>query len=225
MTSSMLFPPSPCPLPPDHILIGLVGPAGAGKDTVADRLCLDHGYMRTAFADVLRQMLQPLMTALGETPDVLNDRARKQAPLLGLPAASPRRLMQTLGTEWGRKMVSQDVWIRALARCLGMHDLPRSAPAHDRIVITDVRFHDEAAWVRLMGGHIVRVVRDAKPVHPHESEQHLGHISSTLRLDNTHTIERLHTEVDRMADFFAAGHRDPGSDAARTLWRMEERAT
>ena len=49
----------------DPLLIGLTGYAGAGKDTVADRLEARHHFERAAFADCLKDMLAVLLEALG----------------------------------------------------------------------------------------------------------------------------------------------------------------
>lgn len=39
------------------ILIGITGCAGAGKDTIANRLCASHGFTRLAFADRLKEIV------------------------------------------------------------------------------------------------------------------------------------------------------------------------
>lgn len=181
----------------DPLLIGLTGLAGAGKDTVADRLCSAHGFERHAFAEPIRDMLTALLTSAGIDYDYLFERDLKELPVPHL-GVSGRRLMQTLGTEWGR-MVDPDLWVRHAALSLGLHDLPRSAPIHDRIVITDVRFPNEAAWIESLGGRVIRVTRQAPAVAAHESEQHITQLPCTLAIDNTGTLADLHEQVDGLA--------------------------
>jgi hypothetical protein len=181
----------------DPLIIGLTGLAGAGKDTVADRLCAAHGFERHAFAEPIRDMLTALLTGAGIDYAHLFERDLKELPVPGI-GVSGRRMMQTLGTEWGRSLDTQ-LWVRVAAVTLGLDDLPNTSPVHDRIVLTDVRFPNEAAWIRSLGGYTWRVVRPAPAVAEHVSEQHINQLPSDLSIDNSGTLEDLHDEVD----FFA----------------------
>ena len=181
----------------DPLIIGLTGLAGAGKDTVADRLCAKYGFERHAFAEPIRDMLTALLTGAGIDYAHLFERDLKELPVPGI-GISGRRMMQTLGTEWGRSL-DTELWVRVAAVTLGLDDLPNSSPVHDRIVLTDVRFPNEAAWIRSLGGYTWRVVRPAPAVAEHVSEQHINQLPSDLSIDNSGTLEDLHDEVD----FFA----------------------
>ena len=58
--------------------------------------------------------------------------------------------MQSLGTEWGRMLVSGDVWISALRKQL---------KPQKNYVIDDVRFDNEARFVRERGA-VIHVERE-----------------------------------------------------------------
>lgn len=140
------------------IIIGLAGKARAGKDTVADCLVKHHGFVKLAFADGIYDMLRagfdvPILYQLHhkETP----------SPFIGI---SWRRLMQTLGTEWGRGL-DKDIWIKRMEMVI-------SHGHQDRIVISDVRFQNEADWIRKQGAlwHISRPgFVNNTPDHPSEA--------------------------------------------------------
>lgn len=60
------------------ILLGLAGPAGSGKDTVADYLVERYGFIKFSFSDAL---YREVATAFGlENEDLRRDRATKEAP-------------------------------------------------------------------------------------------------------------------------------------------------
>ena len=58
-------------------IIGLVGAAGVGKDTVRQMLEENFDFAGIAFADPMRDMLGALLTAVREHPDALTDREQK----------------------------------------------------------------------------------------------------------------------------------------------------
>lgn len=132
------------------MLIGLCGPAGCGKDTLANEVLNYDSYERYRFADPIKNMLRQFHIH----DDVWEDRARKEAaiPWLG---RSPRYLAQTLGTEWGRDLVHKDLWV-LLAKGRWHHI---NADGKGRMIIPDVRFKNEAEWIHDAGGLIVTIVR------------------------------------------------------------------
>ena len=175
-------------------LIGLMGQAGAGKDTVADHLEAEYAFERIGFADPILEMLLALFHRAGISEAWAVERALKEQPTpLG---ASYRRLAQTLGTEWGRDTVAPDLWIRVAELQL---EQARACSLH--VVISDVRFANEAAWIRSQGGVLVRVLRrDLPPVAPHVSERELALIEPDHELLNHGSTETLFEQVDRLIE-------------------------
>lgn len=171
-------------------LIGLVGKARVGKDTVAEHLHSHHCLNRYAFAD-------PMKTMLGS---VFGDRfygGDRESPIDWL-GKSPRQLMQTLGTEWGRNCVHPELWTLLAEQ----EWLLTKARGHAiGLVISDVRFHNEADMILRNGGSLVHVVRDtAEAVNAHASEQFTWDDYPMLTLINDGTIAELHTQVDRVME-------------------------
>lgn len=175
-------------------LIGLHGRAGAGKDTVGAMLVARKTEMvaRLAFAQPLKDMLTAGLRDLGVTWQLLADRTHKERRIEAI-GRSPRELLQTLGTEWGRQMVHPDLWLRIAATRLEYHRQYASAT-----VITDVRFDNEANWVRAQGGEIWHVLRkygdNVAPLHvsEHGIEMHAGVDSVVM---NDEGLEQLEAEV------------------------------
>lgn len=174
-------------------LIGLTGLAGAGKDTVADFLRETQGFVGMAFADPLRAGLQAMF---GLTPEQLNDRESKEAPIDWL-GASPRRLMQTLGTEWGRTFVAKDVWLRTAQQTLERFRRAEPCLHIEGVVVTDVRFRNEADWIVAQGGEVWRIVRPAPTLigEPAAHVSECGNVYAHKTIFNTGTIEDLHAAV------------------------------
>lgn len=171
---------------PALTIIGLCGRAGSGKDRAAEYLCEHYGFVRAAFADSLKRMLEPLLVAADEDYAALYEPALKAVPLPGLHGLSARQLMQTLG-DWGRAQ-HPDFWVQLAMARLGLSpDVAHAQPVHDRIVVTDVRFPNEAAALLQCGAHLVRVEREqAEPLAGplHASELHVSALPATHVLPN-----------------------------------------
>ena len=179
-------------------LIGLTGRAGAGKSTVADHMVLRHGFVQMALADPIRCGLQAMF---GLAPQDLDERARKEAPVDWL-GVSPRRLMQTLGTEWGRAVCGEDVWLKVAERRIAQQKALRYMSVYElplRMVISDIRFANEAAWVRAQGGvvwHVVRVADDYRIDGDHVSERTLPVAEGEHIVWNVGSLQQLFEQVD-----------------------------
>ena len=143
------------------MIIGLTGLKGAGKTTVAAVLHDQYGFVRRSFASPIKEMLE----AMGIPQKYIYDADYKERPVPGY-GKSARFMMQSLGTEWGREMVSQNVWTRALES--------RIQDIRDDVVIDDVRFPNECAMVHSLGGKIVLVDRPGMAPDAHISEAGVG---------------------------------------------------
>jgi hypothetical protein len=176
--------------------IGLVGYSQSGKDTVADILVKNYGYTRVAFADKIREFLyglNPMVTCspTGYLQDLVN--------LVGWDAAKQepqvRRLLQDLGNS-ARKTIDENVWVTL---ALGNIDV------NQRVVITDVRFENEAMMIKLMGGQLWRVKRvGVGPVNDHVSESELEGYKVNQIFVNNGTIEDLEALIKtRMNNAFS----------------------
>lgn len=148
-------------------IIGITGYAQHGKDTVAGVLMRELGYSRIAFSDKLKEALlvldpivRPLVTAgpggqgyqgYGKR---LSEEIRQVGPERAKECAEYRRLLQVMGTEVGRNLLGEDVWVAALGREPGVY-------GERKVVIPDLRFQNEADWVHRMHGEVWRVLRTA----------------------------------------------------------------
>lgn len=169
-------------------IIGLVGTAGAGKDTVA---AIIQKYCPTveqlSFASPIYAMLdvafpppppyQPWREADRWTKDdypVVNEK-------------SFRFLAQTLGTDWGRNIVGSDVWVQA---ALGM--------VKTDAVFSDVRFQNEAQAIRDAGGLLIKIIRPENPHYigaSHASEQEIDLCHYDVVVNNIGSLADLEKTV------------------------------
>lgn len=175
-------------------LIGLVGQAGAGKDTVAEHLVRMHGFRRYGFADPIKAALTAMLQPAGIDVQHWSQPFRKESALPGL-GLSYRQLAQTLGTEWGRAQRA-DLWVQIAGMTLGLGSA-QATPVHDRIVVSDVRFADEARWIERHGGVLIRTRRTLNAdVRAHVSEVWARTADVWRVIDNDGSIEDLQAKVD-----------------------------
>lgn len=181
-------------------IIGLTGQAGAGKNTVADIL-FKHGFTNFGFAD---PVYRAVATLLGVGQETLRDRAMKETPIDWL-GKSPRELLQTLGTEWGRNTIRDDIWIQIAMR--QVEKVIAYQKGQGGVILTDVRFANEAQAIRSAGGRIWKVVRYvgclASETSKHSSEAGIPDDMIDEVVENSGTVADL--EVAVMARAKAAG--------------------
>ena len=170
-------------------LIGLTGFAGSGKSTVAEHLAYEHDYHRYAFATKIKAMLG---LGLGLTIEEMYGE-KKTIPSARLGGKTPRYAMQTLGTEWGRQLIHPDLWCNLL-----MDQIRREARL--LVVIEDVRFPNEQAAIKALGGDVWWIVRDITyATATHASEQGLTGCSL---LHNNKDIYSLFKNVDSFLESY-----------------------
>lgn len=159
-------------------LIGIAGPARAGKDTLCSYMLdnLDGIWLRSSFADPLKEMLR----AIGV--DCSDD---KKAVVSDDYGVTPRHMMQTLGTEWGRQTIDNDIWVKAFARL----------NAGKCVIVPDVRFENEAELVR-EHGVLIHLVGRGGIEGNHVSENAIAFKPGDIVIDNSRDLAWLHGQVD-----------------------------
>lgn len=143
-------------------LIGLVGFIGSGKGSVGDLLDHVHNFTQDSFAAPLKDAVA---TIFGWNRQLLEGITKESRDWREKPAAfwskafdkpfTPRLALQLMGTEAGRNVFHQDIWVTSL--------LNRYSQRGGDTVITDVRFKNEFQAVQKADGIIVRVRRGEDP--------------------------------------------------------------
>lgn len=156
---------------------------------------------KTTCAEILNALLQsveiasyatPLKICVGDlfqfTPEQLYTFEGKEAidPRYGV---SPRKVMQQFGTEFVRTTVP-DLWITLMKQRI-------SRTVADMFVIDDVRFNDECALVRQMGGTVIHIDGRGKKS-GHSSERGVTRYTGDLAIDNTRSLEMLAVTVEKL---------------------------
>jgi hypothetical protein len=165
-------------------IIGITGLIGAGKTQTAQCLEVRHYFTRVRFAGPLKEM----MLCLGLTHEEV-DGSGKELPCELLGGCTPRRAMQTLGTEWGRQLVHSDLWINAWKR-----HARRLLSEDGKVVADDVRFQNEVDTIRSLGGKIIQVSRPGVEATGHVSEGQ--DIKADVQISNNGSLADLQKTVD-----------------------------
>lgn len=175
------------------MIIGISGKLKSGKSTLTSYLA-EYGFEELLFAGGLKDMI---CTLLGVDRDTLNSQEFKETeiPWVG---TTPRKLMQTLGTEWGRA-INPNLWVN--------HTL-QQARFLPKVVISDVRFPNELQALHDINAITVRIVRDIEregPEHQHPSETALDHVNNKLFdvvIDNNGSLEDLRKAAEDIINNF-----------------------
>jgi hypothetical protein len=189
------------------MIIGLSGYARSGKDEAAKVLVEEYGFQRVAFADKLRAclaMLNPIVSykqmigsPVGDPLDVESYYVPvrlvevlasygwdgyKTSPF----SAEIRELLQRMGTEAGREVLGENVWV----------DAALNTAKGSNLVITDCRFPNEARAIKDRGGEMWRVEREGVgPANNHPSETSLDEWLFDDIIKNDGTLEQYHDRV------------------------------
>lgn len=185
------------------MIMALAGYAGAGKDSVADVLVAERGFIKYSWADTLRQAaaaLNPIVDADGghilRYNDVIDMVGYTEAKI---QFPEVRLVLQRLGTEVGRNLISDTVWVDAT-----LAHIERECSPFDNIVIADTRFPNEANAIksRTGGNLVVRVTRPGiGPESDHPSETSLDDYDFDFYFSNSGEIVDLPNDVVEWYDF------------------------
>lgn len=199
-----------------NCIIGLTGFDGAGKTTVANYLEREHGFTVVSFADELKRLLMILNPIVGVDEDwddagnavsypaylkdFVDDVGEFHEYDLKTQYPEYRRLLQAFGTDVVRNGMGEDIWADILyQRLLSMADEAITKGEPMRVVVPDVRFHNEVDAVRNLAAVAgaacsVAFVKSATPEEPspevHESNLYAGNLGEDwdIERDNTGNV-------------------------------------
>lgn len=141
-------------------LYGLAGKAGSGKDTAADILVRELGFAKYSFARPLKDAAACIFGLTDE--QLYGDQKEVVDPFWGV---TPRYILQQMGTEAMRMTFGSDIWTQVAERWLQRNP-------DENVVIADVRFENEARWVRDQGGIVVHIQRNFKSKLANDAQSH-----------------------------------------------------
>lgn len=150
------------------MIIGLTGLIGSGKDTIADHLVQQHGFVQISFAESVKDALAKIF---GWDREMLEGKTKEHrearnkvdtwwAKELGIPHFTPRWAMTTFGTDVMRKHFDDRIWMLSVKDKITR--LQQKNPKV-RIVISDARYVNELNMIRELGGHLLCVSRGDAP--------------------------------------------------------------
>lgn len=188
------------------MLIGLSGKKRSGKNTVADFMlewAEEYGFpaSQQAFAEKLK-LSAALAFGCSAHEAAFFCEDLKESGTISVTSdefdfeISGREFLQWYGTEAHRQVFDDQFWIKQL--------LPENLNHQDElIVITDVRFPNEAEAIRIVGGDIIRVVRtDSETADEHASEQPLPEDLIDIEILNDSNLQNLRwaarTAIERL---------------------------
>lgn len=194
--------------------IGIIGRARVGKDTAGAWFVDQRGYRRVAFADPLKEAALRLDPIVDHMDDEVWDIVYGEWELvhtdtkpvhlstvvadLGWEEAKDahpevRRVLQELGA--AIRALDEDFWLRQA--------LKKTQEANDAgvpVVITDVRYRNEAESLTRAGFHLLHIDRPGVPLMDHASERTLGPEDARYLVRNDGTVDDLYAQLDLVWD-------------------------
>lgn len=178
-----------------HKIIMISGKQGSGKTSIMNNIILMAARMGMNAMDV----------RFAETIYNIHDYIRETLRFRGIERPDKDgRLLQLLGTEWGRETIHPDIWVKAM---LGFIDNVSPQPKPNQLfVVSDCRFKNEfdlvdAFKVRLEAPKDVRQARcdGWRDTDTHISETDLDEYAAQGKFDLV--IDTTSTKSDEVAKF------------------------
>lgn len=171
-------------------VLGLSGWARSGKDSVAEFLEERCGYLKMSFAQPIKEALErlnPIIDVDGHRLSVSVAVEKIGWEPLKSMSQEVRPLLQRFGSEVGREMFGDDIWVN-----YAMDRIPDGA----KVVFSDVRYPNEADAIRRNGGEVWRIEREGnEPANDHASEHALNKYDFDQRIYNDKDLEALWDKV------------------------------
>ncbi len=186
-------------------IIAVCGFQNAGKDTFANYLIQNHGFIKLSFASALKDIIAVLFSWDRNKLEGIKteDRTWREtvdpwwSQQLDMPHLTPRFVMQYFGTDLFRNHFHPNIWVKAVERQILLNPTAN-------YIITDCRFGNEIELVKQHGGILIHIARNL-PTWYHDYKNNLCvkpvegyHPSdiSWIRYDFDHEISNHFSSID-----------------------------
>ena len=187
----------------DVDLIGFTGLIGSGKSKAAKIISNYFDYKEINFADEVKNKLCNMLD-IGNWRDVFRNYDKSDHILLDYRKSinkfekypvteTLRTLLQEFGTDFVRKNISYDFWIVQVQNRIIMDAYYNK---DKKYVISDVRFDNEAMWIRQNGGFIISIKSNNSIGSDHESEEGIDAHFIDHEIINNYNIFNMGKESD-----------------------------
>jgi hypothetical protein len=178
------------------MIIGLCGAQGSGKDTVANILISEYGFVKLTFASTLKDVVAILFSWPRDLLEGLTEESRLWRETvddfwsvkLSISGFTPRKALQMIGTDLFRLHFNNDIWISIVENKISA--MLKNNP-NTNIVISDCRFANEFSLIKKFpDSHIITILREKnysinKLAHSSETEWVNYNFDAILQNDNS----------------------------------------
>lgn len=198
------------------MLIGITGKKYSGKDTAGNHLIKNYKFTRYALADPLKKAVKEIfMLSDDQVWGHLKEAIDKRY------GVTPRKLLQIIGTElfrndifsylpgsfkipYGKIWINRfKLWYEKNKKYWKMTDYTGVGKYFERnVVVTDVRFLDEAEVIKKLGGIVIKIERPILNYRKddHSSEIYINYIKTDYTIINDGSIKDLEKKIDIVLD-------------------------
>lgn len=161
------------------MIIGIAGKKRSGKDTIADFLIKEYGFIKYGFADPIKEIAKIIFGFNEE--QLYGD---KKGEIDENWKIKPRDFFQKFGTDYGqfifpehfpdtfKNVNKRSLWVLVFNK---WYLKKKREDPYIKVIINDVRFNHEFECIQKLGGYIMKVERDNNKIEDnHISENELN---------------------------------------------------
>ena len=180
-------------------IIGLLGHQGVGKNYIAEKI------LPSILEDV-----PTIVLALADhfKIDSICKYNLEYDKVFGKKDFETRKKLQQVGTEEGRNIYGQDIWIRVLETWIKVFH----SRGIKRFIISDLRFQNEVDWVKSLNGIVIKI--DAPKRFMTRLISETNNDIEKINKIKSHPSEKM---IDEIKNYDIAVNNDPGSNIKHSI--------